>query len=149
MEGHDKPIYTNQKYPIPCQPPLVPHDNPTGVYRLVLSSTKDLEDNWLSLLSSSSDEYSYSLLMHGMESAAYVFWNGALVGKTLNIRLRRIAASEVPKTDRARWLFETWADVRDVWYARRVRAWPQVLTPIRGLRQIWWRLFLGRRGGIQ
>ena len=27
----DKPIYTNRKYPFPCRPPYVPHENPTGL----------------------------------------------------------------------------------------------------------------------
>ena len=33
LQGYDKPIYTNMKYPWPCEPPLVPHENPTGAPR--------------------------------------------------------------------------------------------------------------------
>ena len=31
---NDIPIHTNQKYPFPCQPPIVPIQNPTGLYQL-------------------------------------------------------------------------------------------------------------------
>jgi hypothetical protein len=34
LQGYDRPIYLNVRYPFPCDPPRVPHDdNPTGVYR--------------------------------------------------------------------------------------------------------------------
>ncbi|MEX0333774.1 beta-galactosidase [Vibrio tubiashii] len=33
LQGFDKPIYTNVKYPFADTPPKVPEDNPTGVYR--------------------------------------------------------------------------------------------------------------------
>lgn len=33
----DNPIYTNRKYPFPCNPPFVPNDNPTGLYRRNIS----------------------------------------------------------------------------------------------------------------
>ena len=32
LQGFDRPIYTNVKYPFPCDPPRVPEDNPTGCY---------------------------------------------------------------------------------------------------------------------
>ncbi len=31
--GYDKPNYTNVSYPIPCDPPYVPDENPCGLYR--------------------------------------------------------------------------------------------------------------------
>ena len=33
MQGHDFPHYTNVQMPFPHQPPKVPEENPTGVYR--------------------------------------------------------------------------------------------------------------------
>lgn len=33
MEGEDKPIYCNVKYPFPVTPPHVPSENPTACYR--------------------------------------------------------------------------------------------------------------------
>ncbi|MFW6303521.1 MAG: sugar-binding domain-containing protein, partial [Candidatus Sumerlaeota bacterium] len=34
MQGYDKPHYTNVMMPFPEEPPRVPEENPTGVYRL-------------------------------------------------------------------------------------------------------------------
>ena len=31
-KGYDIPVYTNINYPIPCDPPHVPDDNPCGLY---------------------------------------------------------------------------------------------------------------------
>jgi len=33
LQGYDKPIYTNIKYPFTDNAPFVPKDNPTGIYR--------------------------------------------------------------------------------------------------------------------
>ena len=87
----DGPIYTNQKYPWPCQPPIVPHKNPTGVYRLVfdmpthwqldLTSTTAAPDSAIGLLSD------FTLLFHGVESACYVYLNHQFVGFSKDTRL--------------------------------------------------------------
>ena len=56
------------------------------------------------------------LLEHtGFEGAATFpqFWHGALVGRTLNVRLRRFPASAIPAEGRDRWLFERWAEMDD------------------------------------
>lgn len=42
------------------------------------------------------------------------FFNGALVGRTLEVRLRRFAARSIPPASRARWLFERWSEM-DEW----------------------------------
>ncbi|EEC47730.1 predicted protein, partial [Phaeodactylum tricornutum CCAP 1055/1] len=90
MQGYDKPIYTNMKYPWPCQPPLVPHENPTGVYRLffdlpdAIHGGNDDEDDthWKNVLLND-----YSLLLHGVESCCQVVLNGAIVGFSKDSRL--------------------------------------------------------------
>ena len=142
----DKPIYTNQKYPIPCCPPIVPRQNPTGVYRKVI----ELPDEWMvqdillaqrhqaqrkqncrrystcesSSLSAddlnvggehgscniilqqnsnmrstssssvpypsavpSSSSSCYTILLHGIESACFVYWNGEMIGFCKDSRL--------------------------------------------------------------
>lgn len=33
MHGYDRHQYTNIRYPIPLDPPYVPDENPTGIYR--------------------------------------------------------------------------------------------------------------------
>ena len=73
----DNPVYTNQKYPFPCQPPLVPHQNATGVYRVRFDSPWDD-------MASMDD---FTLLFHGVESAFYVFLNGTFVGFSKDSRL--------------------------------------------------------------
>lgn len=52
----------------------------------------------------------------GFEGAATFasFWRGGLVGQTVRVRLRRVAAAEVPQTGRDAWLFERWAEL-DEW----------------------------------
>lgn len=78
LHGYDKPIYTNIKYPFPCQPPLVPHENPTGIYRRSIT----LPDKW-----SIMDGSDYTVLLHGVESACYVYWNDTCVGFSKDSRL--------------------------------------------------------------
>jgi beta-galactosidase len=78
MCGYDKPIYTNQKYPWPCQPPIVPHENPTGMYRLEF----DLPEDWCSELGSD-----FTIMFHGIESCCFVYLNGQLAGFSKDSRL--------------------------------------------------------------
>jgi hypothetical protein len=76
----DKPIYTNQKYPFPCKPPVVPRRNPTGVYKLPITLPSEyLEDD--------DGEQQVSIMLHGVESACFVFWNGQLLGFFKDSRL--------------------------------------------------------------
>jgi len=66
----DNPIYTNQKYPWYCQPPITPAKNPTGVYKL------DFVNPWGSSSTTSPsvrDGADVTLVLHGIESACYVF----------------------------------------------------------------------------
>jgi len=76
MEGHDRPIYTNVKMPIPTRPPSVPaDDNPTGCYR----TTFTVPDEWAGR----------RVVLHfgGVESAFYVWVNGRKVGFSKGSRL--------------------------------------------------------------
>ena len=43
LQGYDKPIYTNIKYPFPADPPRVPEENPTGLYRLNFTLPEEWE----------------------------------------------------------------------------------------------------------
>ncbi len=77
LKGFDIPIYTNVKYPFPVVPPFVPQENPTGIY----TCTLDLP--WQDC----SGEDSFSLLLHGVESACFVYINHELVGFSKDSRL--------------------------------------------------------------
>lgn len=63
------------------------------------------------------------LLEHtGFEGVATIpsVLGGALVGQTLRVRLRRIAASEVPSQGQDRWLFDRWTEM-DQWISASTR----------------------------
>ena len=68
MQGHDRPHYTNVQMPFTDQPPKVPEDNPTGVYRIRFQ----LPNRW----------EKRRVLIHfgGVESAFFVFCNGIRAG---------------------------------------------------------------------
>ena len=75
MQGYDKPIYCNVKYPFPVEPPLVPSDNPTGCYRTTFSVT----------------EHDVSrrnhIVFEGVNSAFHLWCNGHYVGYSQDSRL--------------------------------------------------------------
>ncbi len=75
---NDIPIYTNKKYPFPANPPIVPRENPTGVYKLLV----ELPDDW-----NHAKDQEYSIMLHGVESACFVYWNGHLLGFFKDSRL--------------------------------------------------------------
>ena len=68
MVGYGHPNYTNVNYPYPVDPPYVPDDNPTGLYRRSFS----LPAAW--------DGRKTFLVFEGVDSAYYVWVNGQLVG---------------------------------------------------------------------
>jgi len=68
MQGHDQPHYTNVQMPFPDQPPNIPEDNPTGVYRTHFH----LPESW--------DQRRVLIHFGGVESAFFVFCNGKRVG---------------------------------------------------------------------
>ena len=75
LQGYDKPIYTNVKYPFPVDPPHVPTDNPTGCY----SKAFRVPDEWLA-----SDG---RVIFNGVNSAFYLVCNGQFVGYSQDSRL--------------------------------------------------------------
>ncbi|PJG57444.1 glycoside hydrolase family 2 TIM barrel-domain containing protein, partial [Aeromonas cavernicola] len=72
----DSPIYTNIKYPFPCDPPRVPTENPTGCY----SREFELPAAWLASGHS-------RIIFDGVSSAFYLFCNGHWVGYSQDSRL--------------------------------------------------------------
>ncbi|MDD3244513.1 MAG: hypothetical protein PHD32_12470, partial [Eubacteriales bacterium] len=68
MEGFGYPTYTNVNYPIPFDPPFVPDENPTGLYR----RTFVIGEEWAGKR--------LHLTFEGVDSCYYVFVNGGLVG---------------------------------------------------------------------
>ena len=76
MQGFDRPIYTNVKYPFPCDPPRVPEDNPTGCYQRTVTLTKD----WLG-------EEQVRIAFDGVDSAFHLWCNGVWIGYSQDSRL--------------------------------------------------------------
>lgn len=76
MHGYDIPIYTNIKYPFPCNPPFVPKENPTGCY----STTVEVSEEWLSTGQT-------RVIFDGVNSAFYLWCNGHWVGYSQDSRL--------------------------------------------------------------
>lgn len=76
MQGFDKPIYTNVKYPFADTAPLVPNDNPTGLYRTQFECAEE------ALLDT------HRLAFDGVNSAFHVWCNGNWVGYSQDSRLQ-------------------------------------------------------------
>jgi Glycosyl hydrolases family 2, sugar binding domain len=114
QEGYDKPIYTNIKYPWPCQPPLVPHENPTGVYKV------QFELPW-----KDTDWDDYCITFHGVESAYYVYWNKEFVGFSKDSRLPsefnvtphvKLGATNTLEVVVLRWSDGSYVEDQDQWW---------------------------------
>ncbi|MFT5805782.1 MAG: beta-galactosidase [Moritella dasanensis] len=75
LQGHDKPIYTNVKYPFDVNPPYVPKDNPTGCYRTTLSLTAE------NLVETQ------RIIFDGVNSAFHLWCNGVWIGYSQDSRL--------------------------------------------------------------
>ncbi|MEV0289587.1 glycoside hydrolase family 2 TIM barrel-domain containing protein [Kribbella sp. NPDC050820] len=72
MHGYGRPIYTNQPYPFPVDPPYVPDENGTGDYRL------EFDAPW---------DGPAVLRFEGVDSCARVWLNGVELGVTRGSRL--------------------------------------------------------------
>ncbi len=68
FHGYDQFQYLNCRFPIPCDPPFVPTDNPVGVY------AKDVT------LTGVGDGQHRFLVLEGVNSAYYLYVNGEFVG---------------------------------------------------------------------
>jgi beta-galactosidase len=69
------PVYTNQRYPFPVDPPRVPRENPTGEYR----RTFDLPQGWVAGRT--------VLRFEGVDSSFVVWCNGVRLGHGTGSRL--------------------------------------------------------------
>jgi len=67
-QGYDQHQYTNIRYPIPLDPPLVPQDNPCAVY------LRDFEH------AADPDAPRTHLVFEGVDSCFYVWLNGRYIG---------------------------------------------------------------------
>lgn len=76
LQGFDRPIYTNLKYPFAPNPPFVPaDDNPTGLYQHKFNLPAEWTDRQI------------FICFEGVESAFYLWLNGQAVGYSQGSRL--------------------------------------------------------------
>lgn len=68
LRGYDKMHYTDVLYPFPVNPPYVPDENPTGIYKKTIT----LDEQWL--------QRDTILKFHGVDSAFDVWVNGDHAG---------------------------------------------------------------------
>lgn len=75
MQGYDKPHYTNVQMPFENNPPFVPDDNPTGLFRKSFTIPREWKGR--------------RVVLHfgGVESMYYVYLNGSQVGMAKDCRL--------------------------------------------------------------
>jgi beta-galactosidase len=112
LAGYDAPIYTNVKYPIPVNPPLVPEDNPTGCY----SRSFSIDAEWLA-------SGQTRIIFEGVNSAFYLWCNGYWVGYSQDSRLPAefdLSAVLQPGENRLavmvlRWCDGSYLEDQDMW----------------------------------
>ena len=74
--GFGKPIYTNVKYPFPCNPPVVPEEmNNVGSYQTDFEVPLEWRHRRV------------ALVLEGVDSAVQVFLNGKLIGYSQDSKL--------------------------------------------------------------
>lgn len=112
LQGFDKPIYCNVKYPFAVTPPFVPSENPTGLYRTEF----DMDEAALSQRN--------HIIFEGVNSAFHLWCNGHWVGYSQDSRLpsefdlspflvagkNRIAAMVI------RWSDGSYLEDQDMWW---------------------------------
>ena len=125
----DIPIYTNVQYPWPANPPHVPAENPTGVYRRVF----DIDAAWL-------DGRRINITFGSIDSCGHVAINGQVVGFSSDSRLPASfditdlvhAGTNLVAVQVYRWSASSYLEDQDMWWLsglpRSVTLWtaPQV-----------------------
>ena len=113
LQGWDSPIYTNVQMPFPGKAPLVPADNPTGVYRRTL----EVDVDWAGR--------DVILSLGGAESLAVVYLDGVFVGLGTDSRLGsefdltpfvEVGRSHLLAVVVIRWSAATWIEDQDQWW---------------------------------
>lgn len=75
MQGYGRPQYTNLTYPFPVNPPYVPSENPTGIYRRKFVLPEEFEGKQV------------RIRFEGVDSYFEVYVNGREVGRGMGSRL--------------------------------------------------------------
>lgn len=109
--GYDQLHYTNLNYPIPCDPPYVPNENPAGLY----VRDFNLSESW-----SGKEQY---LVFEGVNSCFYLWVNGQYAGYSQGSRIPaefRVTPYLRPGVNRVavmvlKWCDGTYLEDQDLW----------------------------------
>lgn len=112
LQGFGTPAYTNVRMPFATEPPAVPAENPTGLYR----RTFHLPEGWAGRR--------VTLTVGSAESVVYVWVNGAPVGMGKDSRLpsefeitpQLVAGENVVALAVVQWSDATWLEDQDQWW---------------------------------
>jgi len=110
LNGYGVPIYVNDRYPFEKNPPLVPDDNPTGVYKKKVQ----IPDNW--------NDKQIFLVVGAIKSATYFWINGEFIGYNQDSKTEVVfdvtayAETEIEITIQAfRWCDGSYLECQDFW----------------------------------
>ncbi|MFS4494682.1 glycoside hydrolase family 2 TIM barrel-domain containing protein [Maribacter sp. 2308TA10-17] len=110
INGYGIPIYVNDRYPFEKNPPFVPENNPTGVYKRKVQ----IPSNW--------ENKQVFLVIGAIKSAAYFWVNGDFIGYNQDSKTEVIfdvtnyANSEIEITIQAfRWCDGSYLECQDFW----------------------------------
>ncbi|MFK7812942.1 MAG: glycoside hydrolase family 2 TIM barrel-domain containing protein [Maribacter sp.] len=110
INGYGIPIYVNDRYPFEKNPPLVPDDNPTGVYKRKVQ----IPQNW--------ENKQVLLVIGAIKSAAYFWINGEFIGYNQDSKtemvfdITKYAEKEIEITIQAfRWCDGSYLECQDFW----------------------------------
>ncbi|MFA0231334.1 sugar-binding domain-containing protein, partial [Vibrio sp. 10N.261.45.A7] len=127
-------IYTNVKYPFPCNPPFVPKENPTGCYQ----TTFELPENW-------EQESQTRVIFDGVNSAFYVWCNGEFVGYSQDSRLAAefdlspylIEGNNTLSVKVLRWCDGSYMEGQDMWWMSGIFRSVRLLNkPVRHIKDV-------------
>lgn len=110
LNGFGIPIYVNDRYPFAKNPPIVPDDNPTGVYK----RKAQIPSTW--------EHKQIFLVVGALKSAGYFWINGDFVGYNQDSKtevvfdVTQYAESEIDITIQAfRWCDGSYLECQDFW----------------------------------
>ena len=110
LNDYGTPIYVNDRYPFEKNPPIVPDDNPTGVYKRKVQIPQNWEDKQV------------FLVVGAIKAASYFWINGKFIGYNQDSKtevvfdVTKYINSEIEITIQAfRWCDGSYLECQDFW----------------------------------
>jgi beta-galactosidase/beta-glucuronidase len=112
MQGYGSPHYTNVVYPFPVDPPRVPSDNPTGVYRRGFTVPPSWKGRRLSLRFQGVDS-AFSVYVNGREAG---FSKGSRLPAEFDVTELCVPGENVLAVKVIRWSDGSYLEDQDMWW---------------------------------